>query len=56
MSTCKSNFAQLFKEVWDYTAEQRVHVGINEMYEMDRTYWIIYTQLSKELIVFFLLC
>ena len=35
---------------------QRTHVGINEMYEMDRTYQKFYTQLAEELTVFFFLC
>ena len=35
---------------------QRIHVGMDEMYEMDQTYLKFYTQLAKELIVFTLLC
>ena len=27
---------------------QRIHVGMGEMYEMDRTYQKFYTQLAKE--------
>ena len=34
----------------------RIHVGMDEMYEMDRTYHNFYTQLAKKLIVFFSLC
>ena len=34
----------------------RIHVVMDEMHEMDRTYQKFYTQSVKELIVFFFLC
>ena len=38
MSTCKSNFTEIFKEVLDYIPGEQIHLGMNEMYKMDRTY------------------
>ena len=35
---------------------QRIHVGMDEMYVMDRKYHKFYTQLVKELTAFFFLC
>ena len=31
---------------------QRIHVGMDEMYELDQTYQKFYTQLAEELTVF----
>ena len=35
---------------------QGIHVGMDEMYEMHQTLQKFYTQLAKELTVFFFLC
>ena len=35
---------------------QRIHLGMDEKYEMDQTCQKFCTQLAKALIVFFLLC
>ena len=46
----------LLRQNFGKLKRQRTHVGMDEMYEMDRTYQNFYTQLAEELTVFFLLC
>ena len=40
----------------NYARGQGIHVGIDEMYEMDWINQKLYTQLAKESTVFFFLC
>ena len=54
-----SSLRLLFESEFDTDVKidkQRIHVGKDEIYEMNRTYQKFYTQLAKELIVFFFLC
>ena len=46
----------LLRQNFSKLKRQRTHVGMDEIYEMNRTYQNFYIQLPEELTVFFLLC